>query len=124
MQFQKFEFLDQAAWAAAQATIQVTDSEGNVSYDPAVVVAVHEIGNICLATDPTTGDCTDLSTKWAVDIIWVDAEPANFTASQVFPAPCGIHIFAGWAEAYTKEYCNKFPESEYCTVPAPEEPAA
>ena len=124
MQFQKFEFLDQAAWAAAQATIQVTDSEGNVSYDPAVVVAVHEIGNICLATDPTTGDCTDLSTKWAVDIIWVDAEPANFTASQVFPKPCGVHIFAGWAEAYTKAYCEKFPESEYCTVPAPEEPAA
>lgn len=121
MQFLKYEFLDQAAWATAQATIQVTDSEGNVSYDPAVVVAVHEIGNICLATNPETGECTDLSTKWAVDIIWVDAEPADFTASQVFPAPCGVHIFAGWAEAYTKAYCEKFPESEYCTVPAPEE---
>jgi len=121
MKFHKFEFLDQAAWQTAQATIQVTDSEGNTSYDPSVVVAVHEIGNICLATDPTTGDCTDLSTKWAVDIIWVDAEPANFTASQVWPKPCGVHIFYGWSEAYAKEYCEKFPDSEYCTVPAPEE---
>lgn len=122
MDFKKYEFLDQAAWQVAQATIQTTDSEGNTYYDPAVVVAVHEIGNICLATDPDTGECTDLSTKWAVDVLWADLEPANFTANQVWPTPsASVHVFAGWSEFYTKEYCGKFPESEYCAVPTPEE---
>jgi len=32
-----------------------------------------------------------------------------------------VHIFYGWSEAYAKEYCEKYPDSEYCTVPAPEE---
>lgn len=122
MQFLKYEFLNEASWATAQATIQVTDSEGNVSYDPAVVVAVHEIGNICLATDPTTGECTDLSTKWAVDIIWVDAEPSNFTANVVWPDPVGVHVFAGWEEVYAKEYCIANPSAAYCQAPTPENP--
>jgi hypothetical protein len=120
--FKKYEYLDQAAWTAAQATIQVTDSEGNVSYDPAVVTAVHEIGNICLATNPETGECTNLSTKWAVDILWVSDAPASFDAATVYPAPVGVHTFAGWESVYAKEYCEKFPDSEYCAVPSPEEP--
>jgi len=119
MKFFKYAYPTQAAWETAKATITTTDEEGNTSYNSEVVVAVHEIGNICLATDPETGECTDLSTDWAVDILWVDAEPADFTASQVWPAPCGVHVFAGWEAAYTKEYCEKFPDSEYCTVPEP-----
>jgi len=119
MKFFKYAYPTQAAWETAKATISTTDEEGNTSYNSEVVVAVHEIGNICLATDPDTGECTDLSTDWAVDILWVDAEPADFTASQVWPKPCGVHVFAGWEAAYAKEYCEKFPDSEYCTVPEP-----
>lgn len=119
--FYKYGFATQAAWETAKATISTTDEEGNTYYKPEVVLAVHEIGNVCLATNPETGECTDLSTQWAVDILWQEEEAAGFAASKVWPAPGSyVHVFAGWDADYAKEYCKANPESEYCAVPAPE----
>ena len=118
MKFYKYAYPTQAAWETAKATISTTDEEGNTSYNSEVVVAVHEIGNICFATDPETGECTDLSTEWAVDILWQNEEPANFVASKVWPEPgTENHTFAGWSEFYAEEFCKANPESPYCIVP-------
>jgi len=119
MKFLKYEFPTQAAWDSAKATISTTDEEGNTIYNSEVVVAVHEIGNICLATNPETGECTDLSTEWAVDILWQDLEPVDFVAYKVWPEPCGVHIFAGWESAYESEYCAANPTAAYCLPPVP-----
>jgi hypothetical protein len=120
MKFFKYGFPTQVAWETAKATISTTDEEGNTSYNSEVVVAVHEIGNICLATNPETGECTDLSTEWAVDILWQDEEPANFVASKVWPVPgTEMHQFAGWAEFYAQEYCVANPDAAYCQPPTP-----
>jgi hypothetical protein len=35
----------------------------------------------------------------------------------VYPNPCGVHIFAGWAETYTAEFCSIYPDSPYCVIP-------
>jgi hypothetical protein len=116
MKFYKYEFPTQAAWESAKATISTTDEEGNTIYN-SEVVAVHEIGNICFATNPETGECTDLSTEWAVDILWQDLEPVDFVAYKVYPVPCGVHVFAGWESAYSQEYCSIYPDSDYCKAP-------
>jgi len=117
MKFLKYEFPTQEAWESAKATISTTDEEGNTIYNSEIVVAVHEIGNICFATNPETGECTDLSTKWAVDILWQDLEPVDFVAYKVWPTPCGVHIFAGWESAYESEYCVANPTAAYCILP-------
>ena len=117
MKFLKYEFPTQAAWDSAKATISTTDEEGNTSYNSEIVVAVHEIGNICFATNPETGECTDLSTEWAVDILWQHLEPVDFVAYKVWPEPCGVHIFAGWESAYESEYCAANPTAAYCLPP-------
>jgi len=117
MKFLKYEFPTQAAWDSAKSTISTTDEEGNTIYNSEVVVAVHEIGNICFATNPETGECTDLSTEWAVDILWQDLEPVDFVAYKVWPEPCGVHIFAGWEAAYESEYCVANPTAAYCILP-------
>jgi len=117
MKFYKYEYPTQAAWESAKATISTTDEEGNTIYNSEVVVAVHEIGNICFATNPETGECTDLSTEWAVDILWQDLEPVDFVAYKVWPEPCGVHIFAGWESAYQSEYCAANPTAAYCLPP-------
>jgi hypothetical protein len=116
MKFYKYEYPTQASWESAKATISTTDEEGNISYN-SEVVAVHEIGNICLATNPETGECTDLSTEWAVDILWQDLEPVDFVSYKVWPEPCGVHIFAGWESAYESEYCVANPTAAYCILP-------
>ena len=118
MKFYKYAYPTQAAWETAKATISTTDEEGNTSYNSEVVVAVHEIGNICFASDPETGECTDLSTEWAVDILWQDEEPANFVASKVWPEPGAyVHVFSGWDAFYAQEYCVANPTAAYCLPP-------
>ena len=116
MKFYKYEFPTQEAWESPKATISTTDEEGNTSYN-SEVVAVHEIGNICFASNPETGECTDLSTEWAVDILWQDLEPVDFVAYKVWPEPCGVHIFAGWDAFYAQEYCAANPTAAYCLPP-------
>jgi len=90
---------------------KITDEEGNY-----VGCAVHEIGFICKAHDEE-GNCTDLSNKWSVDILWYEEPKADFTAYEVYPSPCGVHTFAGCEGEYLKAYCAKFPDSPFCVVP-------
>ena len=108
MKFLKFEFLDEAEWLTVKDSL----------YEDGVLIpevtAIHEIGNICLATNEE-GECIDLSTKYAVDMLCEEIEwLAPFV---VYPNPCGVHIFAGWAETYTAEFCKINPDSPYCVIP-------
>jgi len=108
MKFLKFEFLNEAEWL----TIKDSLYEDEVLIPE--VTAIHEIGNICLATNEE-GECIDLSTKYAVDMLCEEIEwLAPFV---VYPNPCGVHIFAGWAETYTAEFCKINPDSPYCVIP-------
>ena len=108
MKFLKFEFLDEAEWLTIRESLYVEDV-----LIPEVV-AIHEIGNICLATNEE-GECIDLSTKYAVDMLCEEIEwLAPFV---VYPNPDGVHIFAGWSEAYTQEFCKVNPDSPYCIIP-------
>ena len=114
--FRKYEFTP-AQWATLQAKIQQTDDEGNKFY---VGCAVHEIGFICLEWGKNAEDmpvCVNQSDKWAVDILWYVEPLADFTAYEVWPKPCGVHIFAGCESEYLQGYCAKFPESEFCKLP-------
>jgi len=119
MEFRKFEFTD-ADWTAKKATLEITTEgpEGPVtSYDPAKVVAVHEIGHICTKWGEDAEGmpvCEIESPMYAVDILWVDQPLASFDSSVVFPEPCGVHVFAGWEQKYANTYCEMFPDSEYC----------
>ena len=121
MEFRKYE-LTNADWTAKKATLQITDAEGNTSYDPAKVVAVHEIGHICTKWGEDAEGmpvCEIESPMYAVDILWANTAEASFGANLVWPEPCGVHIFAGWAEQYAKDYCEANPEAAYCQPPTP-----
>ena len=118
--FFKYGFANQAAWEAAQATISTT-FEGEVSYD-SNVIAVHEIGSVCIATDEE-GVCTEYSPLYAVDILWAEMEPTNFVSSKVWPVPsAAVHYFAGWEQFYAEEFCKANPDNPYCAVTLPEAP--
>ena len=122
MRFLKYEFKNPTAWETAKAEIEITDSEGNVSYDPSKVVAVHYIGNLCDKWgEDAEGNpvCEILNPNICVDVIWTNDQLPSWEASIVWPEPCGIHIFAGWAEAYAKDYCEANPSAAYCQPPQP-----
>ena len=112
MKFLKYEFTP-TQWAAAKAKIETTDGEG--TWDATEVTAVVELGHLCTEKD-AEGQCITTSPMYAVDILWA-AEPIveDFAAYVVWPAPCGIHVFAGWESAYESEYCEVHPE--YCQPP-------
>ena len=108
MKFAKFEFTDEAEWLTVKDSLY---EEGVLIPE---VTAIHEIGFICLATNEE-GECIDLSTKYAVDMLCEELEwLAPFV---VWPNPSGVHIFAGWAEAYKAEFCAINPDSPYCIIP-------
>ena len=119
MTFAKYEFANETEWATYQAQIQATnigpDGTESKSY---VGCAVVEIGNICFATDEE-GNCTDLSTQWAIDILWYEEPKPDFTAFEVWPNPVGVHTFSGDDNLYLQGFCAKFPDSPYCIVPDP-----
>ena len=119
--FKKYEFTDQSEWSTFQKQIQVksTDEEG-VDVYTYKDVAVVELGNICLAKDEE-GECIDLATTWAVDILWFETPLPSFTPFEVYPKPCGIHTFAGCEGEYLKSFCEVNPTSEYCVIPEPNE---
>jgi len=114
MTFCKYEFLNAKDWAKYQLQIS-TIQEGSVVYNNC---AVHEIGNICLATDKE-GNCTNLSPLYAVDILWNDEPLKSFATKEVFPNPIGVHTFSGCEEMYTQRFCNFNPDSPYCTNETP-----
>lgn len=108
MKFLKFEFENEAEWLTIKDSLY--EDEALIPE----VTAIHEIGNICLATNEE-GECIDLSTKYAVDMLCEEIEwLAPFV---VWPNPSGVHIFAGWAETYTAEFCSIYPDSPYCVIP-------
>ena len=109
MKFLKFEFLNEAEWLTVKDSLY--EDEALIPE----VTAIHEIGNICLATNEE-GECIDLSTKYAVDML-LAVELDELAPFVVYPNPCGVHIFAGWAETYTAEFCKINPDSPYCVIP-------
>jgi hypothetical protein len=118
----KYEFTP-TQWDTAKAKIETTDSEGNVTWDATKVVAVVELGHLCTqwGTDAEGNQvCEVTSPKYAVDILWTDQPlTTSFASYVVWPAPCGIHVFAGWEQAYATEYCVANPEAAYCQPPVP-----
>ena len=121
MKFLKYEFTP-TQWATAKAKIQVTE-EGEPTWDATKVVAVVELGHLCTqwGTDAEGNQvCEVTSPKYAVDILWTDQPlTTSFASYVVWPAPCGIHVFAGWEQAYATEYCVANPEAAYCQPPTP-----
>ena len=108
MKFLKFEFTDLAEWLTVKDSLY---KDGALIPE---VTAIHEIGFICLAQNEE-GECIDLSTKYAVDMLCEEIEwLAPFV---VWPKPCGIHIFAGCEGEYLKSFCEVNPTSEYCVIP-------
>jgi hypothetical protein len=114
MTFCKYEFLNAKDWAKYQLQISTTQ-EGSVVYQNC---AVHEIGNICLATDEE-GNCINLSPLYAVDILWNDEPLKSFATKEVFPNPIGVHTFSGCEEMYTQRFCDFNLNSPYCINETP-----
>ena len=124
MKFLKYEYTP-VQWEAAKKKIELTgtDPEGETYYNPELVTAVVELGHLCTqwGTDAEGNKvCEVTSPKYSVDILWT-AEPmtTSFASYVVWPAPCGVHIFAGWESAYATEYCVANPEAAYCQPPTP-----
>ena len=117
--FIKYEFANETEWATYQAQIQQTTTSPDGTESKSYVgCAVVEIGNICFARDEE-GNCTDLSTQWAIDILWYEEPKPDFTAFEVWPNPVGVHTFSGDDNLYLEGFCAKFPDSPYCIVPDP-----
>ena len=112
MTYRKYYFTAKQ-WATALAKIQLIsdDSEPQWSDKVSAVYAWHPVKTE--ATYDEEGNVTTeavIDTKWCVDIIWA-GEPlkTSFTSYEVWPDPCGQHIFAGWESAYTDELYIKYP---------------
>ena len=129
MKLRKYAF-STSQWATAKAKIETTttnpEGESVTTWDASKVIAVVELGHLCTqwGTDAEGNRvCEVESPMYAVDILWTD-QPAttSFSSFVVWPEPCGVHIFAGWAEQYAKDYCEANPSAAYCQPPAPIEP--
>jgi hypothetical protein len=126
MKFLKYEFTP-TQWATAKAKIELTgtDPEGETytTWNSELVTAVVELGYLCTqwGTDAEGNQvCEVTSPKYAVDILWTDQPlTTSFASYVVWPAPCGVHIFAGWESAYATDYCTANPEASYCQPPTP-----
>ena len=125
MKYLKYEFTP-TQWEAAKKKIETTNEEGEPTWDATKVVAVVELGKLC--TEWGTDEegmpvCVKESSKISVDILWADQPlTTSFGSYVVWPAPCGIHVFAGWEAQYAKDYCEANPSAAYCQPPAPVEP--
>ena len=108
MEYLKYEFADQAAWSEKKTTIWAEESGYNNCH-------VVELGDIVL-TPPTYDEEGNVLTpaitagKFGVDIVWNESEDSAFTSFQVWPAPCGVHTFAGLESLYEAAYYAKFPD--------------
>ena len=113
MIFKKYEFKNEEEWLTIRETLYIENEEGE-SILIAEVAAIHEIGHICFEwTEDENPVCIDLSTHYAVDILW-NVDLGNLVQYEVHPTPDGIHVFAGTAELYLKEFCQVNPTSPYC----------
>jgi hypothetical protein len=124
--FNKYEFTP-TKWATLRKLIETTttnpDGGETTTYKDCAVV---ELGFLPI-TPAVYGKAFEvvtpavLSDKWAVDILFYTEPPAEFTPFEVFPNPCGVHTFSGDDSLYLKTFCEKYPESEYCVIPTPNE---
>jgi len=127
--FRKYEFTP-TQFATAKAKIETTttnpEGESVTTWDSSKVIAVVELGKLCTewGTDEEGHPvCVKESSKISVDILWADQPgTTSFSSYVVWPEPCGVHIFGGWAEQYAKDYCEANPSAAYCQPPAPIEP--
>ena len=106
MIFKKYEFKNEEEWLTIRETLY--NEEALI----AEVAAIHEIGQICFDYNEE-GECTDLSTHYAVDML-LNEDMMSLNQYEVYPNPDGVHIFAGCAELYLKTFCEVNPESDYC----------
>ena len=114
-----------AQWGTLKPQIQKTTEgpEGPVvSWDAEKVTAVVELGFLCeqWGTDEEGMlVCEVTSPLYAVDILWAGEPLASFVSSTVWPIPDGVHIIAGWEQAYATDYCVANPSAAYCQPPVP-----
>ena len=111
MIFRKYEFKNEEEWLTIRETLYKEVEEGEKILIPEVE-AIHEIGHICFDYNKE-GECTDLSTHYAVDIL-LNEDLLRLNEFEVYPNPDGVHIFAGCSELYLKTFCEVNPESDYC----------
>jgi len=109
MEFCKYEMTD-LQWSTIKKKIETTNENGNTSF---VGCAVVELGHIVLTPAIMEGMViitpAILSNKFAVDILWDETPLTDFNEYEVFPAPCGVHTFAGLESLYAEKYYTKFP---------------
>ena len=105
-----------AQWATARKKIELTTDEGSSWSD--AVLGVVELGHLTITPAVYDGEEITtpavLSTKVAIDILWSGEPVATFASKQVWPAPCGVHTFAGWEAAYAADFCEANPTHAYC----------
>jgi len=121
--FLKFEFTP-TQWATLRKLIeQTTTTPDGTETTSWVDCAVVELGFICLQWGQVDDKpvCTKQSDKWAVDILFYAEPPIEFEPYEVYPNPCGVHTFSGDESLYLKTFCAKFPDSEFCAIPEPNE---
>lgn len=106
MTFCKYSF-PEGIWETLKPTIQQEEQF--------IDCAVVEIGQICLTKDEE-GNCTQFDPNYAVDIMWYGEIPESFNEYEIFPLPCGIHIFSGCEDLYKNRFCEFNPESPYCNA--------
>jgi len=121
MKLRKYAFTP-SQWSSASNKIQVTNEEGETSWDTSKVVAVVELGN--LVTTPAVYDeegnettPATYSDKYSVDILW-KGEPltTSFASYEVWCAPMGVHSMGGvaviqeWVETCKAKHPEYFPE--------------
>lgn len=106
MIFRKYEFDDRDDWELVRDTLY---KDGELIEQ---IAAIHEIGQICFDYNEE-GECTDLSTHYAVDML-LNEDMMSLNQYEVYPNPDGVHIFAGCSELYLKTFCEVNPESDYC----------
>jgi hypothetical protein len=125
--FLKFEFTP-TQWATLRKLIeQTTTTPDGSKVQSWVDCAVVELGFIVITPaalkDLEVITPAVLSDKWAVDILFYAEVPKEFEPFAVYPNPCGIHTFSGDESLYLKSFCAKFPDSPYCVIPTPNDPA-
>lgn len=102
MEFRKYEFTD---WATEKAKIWNEETGYNnchvveIGFLPITPAVLDEEGNVIT---PAV-----LSDKFAVDILWNETASEEFTSSEVWPSPVGIHTFAGLEYLYENAYYDK-----------------
>jgi hypothetical protein len=124
MKFRKYGFVP-SSWETLKAQIEQTieSPEGNqTSWNPELVTALVELGHICEqwgVDEEGNPFCEATSPLYAVDILWANEPLEDFSEFVVWPAPVGVHVFAGWESQYAIDYCEANPEAEYCQPPLP-----